>query len=46
VVVDKAAWEQRVQALSKIFREYPDVYQNVVMLTMQNEPTTLLRLKF
>jgi predicted Zn-dependent protease len=37
VVVDKAAWEQRVQALSKIFREYPDVYQNVVMLTMQNE---------
>jgi len=37
VVVDKAAWEQRVQALSKIFREYPDVYQNVVMLTVQNE---------
>jgi TldD protein len=37
VVVDKAAWEQRVRALSKIFREYPDVYQNVVMLTVQNE---------
>jgi predicted Zn-dependent protease len=37
VAVDKAPWEQRVQALSRIFREYPDVYQNVVMLTVQNE---------
>jgi TldD protein len=37
VVVDKAAWEQRVKALSKIFREFPDVYQNIVMLTAQNE---------
>jgi predicted Zn-dependent protease len=37
LVVDRAAWEQRVRALSKIFREYPDVYQNVVMLTAQNE---------
>jgi TldD protein len=37
VVVDKAAWERRVTGLSKIFREYPDVYQNVVMLTVQNE---------
>jgi predicted Zn-dependent protease len=37
IVVDKAAWEQRVSALSKIFREYPNVYQNVVMLTVQNE---------
>jgi predicted Zn-dependent protease len=36
-VVDKAAWEGRVRALSKIFREYPDVYQNVVMLTAQSE---------
>ena len=36
-VVDKAAWEQRVSSLSKVFREYPDVYQNVVMLTVQNE---------
>jgi predicted Zn-dependent protease len=26
-----------VRALSKIFREYPDVYQNIVMLTVQNE---------
>ena len=25
------------RALSQIFREYPDVYQNIVMLTVQNE---------
>src|ERR1035441_5700998 len=37
VVVDRAAWEQRVRALSKIFREYPGVYQNVVLLMAQNE---------
>jgi predicted Zn-dependent protease len=37
VVVDRAAWEQRVRGLSKIFREFPDVYQNIVMLTVQNE---------
>ena len=37
VVVDRAAWEQRVRELSKIFRNYPDVYQNAVMLTVQNE---------
>ena len=36
-VVDRAAWEKRVSALSKIFREFPDVYQNIVMLTAQNE---------
>ena len=35
--VDRAAWEQRVQALSKIFREFPDVYQNIVALSVQNE---------
>ena len=37
VVVDRAAWEQRVKALSKVLRAYPDVYQNVVMITAQNE---------
>jgi predicted Zn-dependent protease len=37
VAVDRAAWEQRVKALSKIFREYPGVYQNMVMLTAQSE---------
>jgi predicted Zn-dependent protease len=36
-VVDKAAWEDRVRALSKVFREYPDVYRNIVMLTAQSE---------
>jgi predicted Zn-dependent protease len=37
VAVDRAAWEDRVRALSKIFRQYPDVYQNMVVLTVQNE---------
>ncbi|HTW80579.1 MAG TPA: metallopeptidase TldD-related protein [Terracidiphilus sp.] len=37
VVVDRPAWEKRVRALSAIFREFPDVYQNAVMLTVQNE---------
>jgi predicted Zn-dependent protease len=37
VAIDRAAWEQRVRALSKIFREYPDVYQNLVLLSVQNE---------
>ena len=37
VVVDMPAWEKRVSALSKVFREFPDVYQNMVMLTVQNE---------
>jgi predicted Zn-dependent protease len=36
-VVDKAAWEDRVRSLSKVFREFPDVNQNVVMLTAQSE---------
>jgi len=37
VVVDRPVWERRVKDLSKIFREYPDVYQNMVMLSVQNE---------
>jgi predicted Zn-dependent protease len=37
IVVDRAAWEQRVRALSRIFREFPDVNRNTVMLTAQNE---------
>jgi TldD protein len=37
VSVDQTAWEQRVRALSRTFRDYPDVYQNFVMLTVQNE---------
>jgi len=37
VLVDRPAWEQRLRDLSKIFREYPEIYQNFVMLTAQNE---------
>jgi len=37
VAIDRGAWEQRVRELSKIFRDYPDVYQNMVLLTVQNE---------
>ncbi len=37
VAFDRAAWEQRVRSLSKVFRDYPEVYQNMVMLTVQNE---------
>jgi len=37
IVIDRAAWEQRVRELSRIFRDYPDVYQNMVILTVQNE---------
>ena len=37
ISIDRAAWEHRVRELSKIFRDYPDVYQNIVMLTVQNE---------
>ena len=37
VAIDRAAWEQRVRALSKAFREFPDVYQNIVILSVENE---------
>ncbi len=37
IAIDRAAWEQRVRELSRIFREYPDVYENMVFLTVQNE---------
>jgi predicted Zn-dependent protease len=37
VTVDRAAWEERVKALSRVFRDYPDVYQNMAILTIQNE---------
>jgi predicted Zn-dependent protease len=37
VVVDRAAWENRVRQFSGVFREFPDVYQNVVALSVQNE---------
>lgn len=37
VEIDRAAWERRLRDLSKVFREFPDVYQSVVTLTAQNE---------
>jgi len=37
ISLDRALWEQRVRAVSRIFREYPDVYQNIVALSVQNE---------
>ncbi|MFC5860876.1 metallopeptidase TldD-related protein [Acidicapsa dinghuensis] len=36
-VVDKTVWEDRVRALSKIFREFPDVNANIVALAAQSE---------
>ncbi len=37
VAIDRDTWERRVRDLSKVFGEFPDVYQNVVLLTVQNE---------
>ncbi|MGO9318471.1 MAG: metallopeptidase TldD-related protein [Terracidiphilus sp.] len=37
VKFDRAAWEQRVRALSLVFRDYPDVNMNMVLLVAQNE---------
>ena len=37
VSIDRPAWEQRVRALSRIFRDYPDVYQNMALLTAQSQ---------
>jgi TldD protein len=37
VVVDRVAWEERVKALSRVFREFPDVYRGRVVLTVLND---------
>ena len=37
VVIDRAAWEQRMAALSRVFRQFPHVYQNLVSFSVQNE---------
>jgi len=37
VKIDRAAWEQRIWALSLVFREFPHVNQNMAMLVVQNE---------
>jgi predicted Zn-dependent protease len=35
--VDRQLWEGRVRSLSAIFRQYPHVYSNLVMLNVQNQ---------
>jgi len=37
ISLDRSAWEQRIKSLSLVFREFPDVYQNIAMLTVQNQ---------
>ncbi len=37
IKIDRAAWELRIRALSLVFRDFPDVNQNMVMLAAQNE---------
>jgi predicted Zn-dependent protease len=37
VKLNRADWERKIVALSKIFRDYPGVYQNVVILAVENE---------
>ena len=37
VSIDRAAWEQRVRALSRLFRQFPNVYQDIVIMSVQNE---------
>jgi TldD protein len=34
IAVDRAAWEKRVTAVSRVFREFPDVYQNAAILSI------------
>lgn len=37
VNIDRGEWEHRIKSLSMVFREFPDVYQNIAMLTVQNQ---------
>jgi predicted Zn-dependent protease len=37
VKLDRGAWEQRVTAISKVFRDYPDVYLNMAILAVEND---------
>jgi len=39
VEVDRAAWEKRVAALSRVLREFPEVYASQSMLSVQNTTT-------
>ncbi|MHB1022567.1 MAG: metallopeptidase TldD-related protein [Acidobacteriaceae bacterium] len=42
VTVDRKQWEDRLRALSAIFKKYPDVYSNVVALTANSETDYLV----
>jgi predicted Zn-dependent protease len=35
--LDRTAWAERLRALARVFRDYPEIYQNTVMLTVANE---------
>ena len=37
VMLNRAAWERRIRATSQVFRDYPDVYQNMVVMSAQNQ---------
>jgi predicted Zn-dependent protease len=37
VSIDRTAWEDRVRRLSRVFRDYPNVTRNIVLLSVQNE---------
>lgn len=37
VKIDRAAWEKRIRSVSLVFREFPDVFQNMVVLNVQNQ---------
>ena len=37
IAIDRSAWEQRIKSLSLVFREFPDVYQNIAVLSAQSQ---------
>ncbi len=37
ISINRTAWEDRVRAVSRTFREFPHVYQNLVLFSVQNE---------
>jgi predicted Zn-dependent protease len=37
VNLDRKQWEQELRKLSAVFREYPDIYNDAVLLTLSNE---------
>ncbi len=39
IAIDRASWEKRVTALTRVFREFPDVYQNAAILSVASGTT-------